>query len=103
MAQNPPTSSAGAVVVDANILISICAKEQATYVMTKAAFEYYATRGWAFYAPGVIVSEVLYTLCGKLQGGILTRTEHSEAVEFFRNYMSVIFPPPSGDASVIAR
>jgi predicted nucleic-acid-binding protein len=57
-------SNSGAVVVDSNVLISICSKE--TSISTaKQALDDYAAKSWAFYAPGVIVAEVLFVLCRK--------------------------------------
>jgi predicted nucleic acid-binding protein len=62
-----PANSPGSVVVDANVLIAFCAKEKDKFTKAHDALADYAQKGWLFYAPGVVVGEVLYVLCGKLQ------------------------------------
>jgi hypothetical protein len=62
----------------------------------QAAINDYAARGWAFYAPNVIVGEVLFALCKKLQDGFLTQTDDDDAVESFADQMQMILPPPGG-------
>lgn len=99
----PPTISPGVVVIDANILIAICARETDKFSLAETALKDYAARGWLFYAPGVIVSEVLYILCGKLQSGSLAPVDHAKAVQDFADQMRVVLPPPFGDASLIIR
>lgn len=93
----------GAVVIDANVLIAICAKEQHLHAQAQAAVSDYATRGFLFYAPGVVVAETLYILCGKLQSGTLTTLEHDTAVKSFHAHMQGFLPPRGGDASLIIR
>ncbi|MDX2043359.1 MAG: type II toxin-antitoxin system VapC family toxin [Acidobacteriota bacterium] len=63
----------------------------------------YANNGWAFFAPNVIVSEVLYVLCQKFQDGMLTETEYDESVEDFQDQLSGIRSLPNGDFSLIKR
>lgn len=92
-----------AVVVDANILISLCIKEPTTFTKAYTAFNNYGKNGWDFYAPNVIIAEVLYVLCLKLQTSLVTRAKYDEAVEFFKDYMSLISTPTGGDASLIQR
>lgn len=58
MASTPP-SGPGAVVVDANVLVGICAREKDKFVKARNALNDYAKAGWICYAPGVIVGEVL--------------------------------------------
>lgn len=98
-----PASSPGAVVVDANVLIGICANEQNKVALATSAMRGYAANGWNFYAPGVIVAECLFALCGKVQNGVLTFDEHEQAINWLRTYMKDFLPPPNGDASLIAR
>ncbi|MGE0132983.1 MAG: type II toxin-antitoxin system VapC family toxin [Blastocatellales bacterium] len=93
----------GAVVVDANILISLCIKEPVTFTQAHTAFNDYGKNGWDFYAPSVIVAEVLYVLCQKLQTGLITQAKYDEAIEFFKDYMSLISTPAGGDAPLIQR
>ncbi len=98
-----PSNQSGAVVIDANVLIAICAKEQDKFAKADAAFNDYALRGWLFFAPGVAVAETLYILCGKAQAGALTPAEHDTAIRVLQNYLALISPPPRGDFSLIAR
>jgi predicted nucleic acid-binding protein len=46
---------------------------------------------------------VLFNLCRKLQSGIIDAATHEKAVEDFNDYMSMILPPPSGDAALLLR
>jgi predicted nucleic acid-binding protein len=102
MSQPTPTTSAGAVVIDANILVAICAKEPGEST-AKAALADYATKNWVFYAPGAILTEVLFILCCKLQNGEIDAAKHQKAVEDFNDYMSAIAPSPQGDIRFILR
>jgi predicted nucleic acid-binding protein len=88
-----PTSNPNAVVIDANILISICSKEQLTYPIADSAFKIYAQNGWDFFAPAVIVAEGIFALCNKLQAGVLTQAEYEQAIDFFVDYMQFIQTP----------
>ncbi|MGE0132000.1 MAG: type II toxin-antitoxin system VapC family toxin [Blastocatellales bacterium] len=98
----PISSSAGAVVIDANVLVSICSREP-THQTAKTALSNYSARGWAFYAPGAILTEVLFILCKKLQDGSLSEAEHQKAVKVFDRYMQGIRPSPQGDIRFILR
>lgn len=92
-----------AVIGDANILVAICSKERQTYQTAKDAFDEYARQGAEFFAPNVIVAEVLFVLCRKLDAGILTAAEHEKAIEFFRDYLTIISLSPDGEAALIKR
>ena len=59
MVMNPPAGSAGAIVIDANAVIALAAREAAKEVQAKAALAYYTSNGYLLFAPGVIVSETL--------------------------------------------
>ena len=96
-------SNAGAVVIDANVLIGLCAKGPDKFMTAEAVLQDYAAKGWLFYAPHVIVSEVLFVLCNKLQNGLLTPTTYEEAIENFCDQMKAILPPSQGDVSFIVR
>src|SRR5262245_18858634 len=62
----------------------------------------YAAKSWAFYAPGVIVAEVLFVLCRKNPSdGILTAIAYDEGVEMLKDQIAVILPSPDGDAALI--
>ena len=98
----PSRSVVGAIVIDSNILISICSKEP-TYHKAETTLSDYASRGWPFYAPGAILTEVLFILCQKLQSGLLTQAEHQDTIEAFNDYMQKILPSPKGDIAFIRR
>jgi predicted nucleic acid-binding protein len=98
-----PSSSPPAVVVDANVLIAICAKEASTYTAALAQMRQYALDGCLVYAPGVVVAEALYALCRKLQNGIVTPTQHGRAIHRLLVGVAGILPPPSGDLALTHR
>jgi predicted nucleic acid-binding protein len=93
-------SSPNALITDANILISICSKEP-TALSAETVLENYAKNGWEFFAPNIIVAEVLYILCQKLQNNLLTPKSYDEAIENFQDQMKIIQTPP--DAQIIKR
>lgn len=92
----------GALVIDSNVLISICSKE-VSYPTAKQALVDYSARNWVFYAPGVIVSEVLFVLCRKLSDGSLTAAAYDEGIEMLKAQLTMILPPPHGDAALVQR
>ncbi len=96
-----PTSNLNAAIIDANILISICSKEQDTFPIADTAFKNYAKNGWEFFAPSVIVAEGLFALCNKLHDGVLTQTEYDQAIGFYVDYMQIISTP--GDESALMK
>lgn len=103
MAMSLPISPAGAVVTDASFLIAICAKETQTEAVALAEFSRYSGMDYEFFAPGVLISETLYVLCGKLMEGSLNTSDHAQAVIDLEALVSSILPPPSGEASLIRR
>lgn len=102
MSQPTTSSDPGAVVIDSNILISICSREP-SHQKAKDALTDYTARGWRFYAPGAILTEVMFILCKKLQDGLLTEAEHQTAVQAFNTYMGTVLPSPQGDIGFILR
>ena len=90
------------VVIDADVLIGICAKEPDKHPIATAELATYAASGSKVYAPGVIVSEALFVLCKKLQKGDLNQADHDAAVRSLCVIMNVVSPPPNGDAALIA-
>ena len=88
-----PTNNPDAVVVDASVMVSISSKEAATYLAAENAFDVYTKNGWEFFAPNVIVAEVIFALCQKLAAGVLTAAEHEKAVESFLDLMKNISMP----------
>jgi predicted nucleic acid-binding protein len=102
MATTPP-SSPPAVVIDANVLIALCAREPDTYPVALAQMRQYVQDGCVAYATGVLVAEALYGLCRKLQSGAMTPAEHQRAILHLCVRMRGIRPPPIGDAALTAR
>lgn len=95
-----PTTNHDAVVIDANISISICSNEPSSFT-AEIALENYAQNGFEFFAPNVIVAEVLYVLCLKLQNGLLTQKAYEEALENLQDQMTLI--KTFDDAQLIKR
>lgn len=98
-----PTTKPSAVVPDANVLIGICAKEKDKYQTAETAVEDYLNKGCEFFAPNVIISEVIFVLCQKLANGLLTQIEYEKAIESFKSYLSFISPAPNGEAALVDR
>ncbi|MEO6723670.1 MAG: type II toxin-antitoxin system VapC family toxin [Blastocatellia bacterium] len=95
-------SNTGAAVVDSNVLVSICSKEN-SHATSRQALADYTAKGWAFYAPGVIVAETLFVLCRKLSDRTLTAPNYDKAIDLLKKHLAVILPPPSGDTALTQR
>ncbi|MGI8640657.1 MAG: type II toxin-antitoxin system VapC family toxin [Pyrinomonadaceae bacterium] len=80
-------------VIDASILVSIASKEAATYLIAENAFDTYAKNGWEFFAPNVVVGEVIFALCQKFTAEVLTEAEYEKAVATFLDLMKNITTP----------
>ncbi len=103
MAMTPPSSTVPeCVVIDANVPIAIAANEPGEPNAT-AAINHYLVDQCALYAPGAIVAEVLYVLCGKEQDGSLTATEYLQAIEDFALFVAMVNSPPGGDGTLVRR
>ena len=98
-----PLNTPGAVAIDANGVIAISSREAGRDAKATAELTRYASLGYEWYAPGTIISETLYILCGKFAAGILSPSDYALAVQTFERTMKSILPPPSGDKSLIAR
>ncbi len=98
-----PVSNPGAVVIDANIVIAVSSKEAGRDAAATAELTKYASLGYEWFAPGTIVSETLYILCGKLNSGVLSPADYATAVQTFARMMNSILPPPDGDAALVLR
>lgn len=103
MAMILPSSPAPAVVLDASVVVSLTAKEANTAAKVSVEIARYSANGYQFFAPGVLVGEVLYVLCGKLNDGSLSPIDHAQAIQDFSILMGSILPPPGGDAVLILR
>jgi predicted nucleic acid-binding protein len=98
-----PGSSPSAVVVDANVLIALCAHEAVHYASAVTQMRQYRRAGYLAFAPGVVISESLYALCRKLQSGLIASAQHARAIQHLSLRMRGILPPPNGDAALIER
>ena len=103
MALNPSTNRVGVIVIDANVAIAVVAREVAKEAQARAALAYYSSNGYLSFAPGVIVSETLFVLCGQEQRLLLSPSEYAQAVTEFHAFMVGVLPPPNGEASLILR
>jgi predicted nucleic acid-binding protein len=93
-----------AAVVDACFVIGLCAKEDNKYTAAKAKLDDYANKGWQLFAPGILIGEVLFVLCRKLNDeSALDSAEYALALSSFIALMNEIKPPPKGDSSLIQR
>lgn len=92
-----------AVVPDANVLIALCAKETDKLKTAQTAFDDYINKGYEFFAPSVLVAEVIFVLCQKLAGGSLTLPEYEKSIKAFKYYLNFISLSPNGEASLIDR
>ncbi len=99
----PSSLMPGAVVIDANVVIAICAKETGKEPLALAELAKYSSLGYQFYAPGLLISEALYVLCGQEQSGTLTSADYAHAVTELENLTIGILPPPQGDSSLVQR
>src|SRR5437868_13260152 len=97
-----PQPPAGDVVVDANIPITIVTSEPGEPKVS-AAINRYAGLNYDFYAPGAILAETLYVLCGKLQDGTLTPAEHAQAIQDLAVFMQMVKSPPNGESRLVLR
>jgi predicted nucleic acid-binding protein len=103
MASNPANNPTGAVVVDANVLIALASREAGRAAKASGELTAYLGLGYLLYAPGVIITETMYVLCGKLSNGALSALDYPTAISTFQRTMRDILPPPHGDVSLIHR
>lgn len=99
----PQIAKPPAAVLDASIVIGYCAREANKFTTAKDVLERYAIDGWRFYAPAVLIAEVLFVLCTKRQNAVLSEVEHADAVSDFVALMGGIESPPLGEAALIPR
>lgn len=96
-------SNPGALVIDANVTIALAAKETGRETKALAEMARYAQLGYVWFAPGVLIAETLYILCGKRQRGELSVADYATAILGFQTTMTSIHPPPNGDRALIVR
>lgn len=98
-----PTPSPGAVVLDASVVIALASGEVGRDAIATAEIARYGSMGYQLFAPGVIIAETLYVLCGKHKSGSLSPTDYATAVAVFQRTMATVQPPPNGDVALIQR
>lgn len=92
-----------AVVPDANVLIALCARENDKLRTAETALDDYTNQGYEFFAPSVLVAEVIFVLCQKLADGSLTKLQYEKAIKAFEYYLNFISLSPNGEASLLKR
>ncbi len=92
-----------AVVPDANVLIALCARENDKLQTAQTAVDDYTNQGYEFFAPSVLVAEVIFVLCQKLADSALTQPEYEKAIKAFEYYLNFISLSPNGEASLLKR
>jgi predicted nucleic acid-binding protein len=98
-----PSSERAVLIVDASVMVAVCARETGRLERAAAMLVDHARLGGLFFAPGALFAEVLFALCGKRQRGALTAHQHALSLETLAEYASTILPPPRGDAELAAR
>jgi predicted nucleic acid-binding protein len=97
------TTSPVSVVIDASVVIAVCAKEADKLANAEAKLKEYSVSGCHFYAPGVLIAECLFVFCRKLNDGVFSSADHGAAVLAFTKMIALINPPPNGDSHLIKR
>lgn len=92
-----------AVTPDANVLIALCAREADKIKTAEAAFDDYINKGYEFFAPSVLVAEVIYVLCQKFADGSLSQSEYEKSIKAFKYYLNFISLSPNGEAALLDR
>ncbi|MGO8673015.1 MAG: type II toxin-antitoxin system VapC family toxin [Capsulimonadaceae bacterium] len=59
--------------------------------------------GYEFYAPGVLVSEVLYVLCKRAELGTISPATYTQAVQNLAAIIGPLRPSPHGDFTLVGR
>jgi predicted nucleic acid-binding protein len=91
------------VVLDASIVIGLCANEPDKQPKIIAAIDAYRSSGSAFYSAHSLVTEVLYVLCNKKQSGVLDDIAHADALTLFFKTMQKVSLPSGGDVALAKR
>ena len=92
---------AGGLVIDASVAVAIAAREANRDASANSVLRAFSENSYCFYAPGAIITEVLYALCQKHQRAVLTDAEYDLAVTEFEILMRNVLPPPLGDSALI--
>lgn len=91
------------VTLDSSFVIALCAKETDKEAQAQAELDAWQQQGAAFYAPGAMVSEVLFVLCKKRESGALTPEQHREALDNLEDMCALIRFQADGDTRLFRR
>jgi len=89
------------VVLDASVVVALCAKEPHRAEEAEAALQERERDGWTFHAPNALVSEAQFILCRKAALGSLTQAEYTAALAILQAVLSVIAFLPEGDGDLL--
>jgi len=92
-----------AVIPDANVLIALCARESDKLKTAQNSFDDYINKGYEFFAPSVLVAEVIFVLCQKFADGSLSQSEYEQSIKAFKYSLNFISLSPNGEASLLDR
>ncbi len=92
-----------AVIPDANVLIALCARESDKLKTAETTFDGYIKKGYEFFAPSVLVAEVIFVLCQKFADGSLSQSEYEKSIKAFKYSLNFISLSPNGEASLLDR
>ncbi|MCC7307365.1 MAG: PIN domain-containing protein [Acidobacteria bacterium] len=84
------SNSPGIVGIDASIIVSIVSKETSTHLATEEILNRDTTDGAVFFAPNVLISEVLFALCQKAANGMLSEAGYQKAENAFQDILAGI-------------
>ena len=90
------------VVVDANVLVAIAAREPLTGDIASDEMSRYTDEGCSFMAPALIVSETLYALCRKVESNVLSPIDYERAHIVLTTLLDVIQIPSDFNPVVVA-
>lgn len=89
------------VVLDASVLVALCAREPHRVHEAEAAMGVRDRDGCAFHAPNALVTETQYVLCKKAASGSLAQAEYGTALVNLQEALSTIAFAPEGDADLL--
>ena len=89
--------------IDANVAVAVVSNQAGRETTATNALTNYASQGYEWFAPGAIVTEVLYALCQTHQAGLLTAVELQDAIRKFEVLMESILRPPDGESALVGR
>lgn len=95
--------SSGSVVLDASAMMALSSAEAGRDALVTAELARYANLGYGLYAPGVLIAETVFVLCGKLKSRSLSPADYQNAVAVFQRTMSSVSAPPGDDSALITR